>query len=122
MTSDEDLSDLPLSQRVALLTLAHCIETDGGPVHTGQVIQACDVRLDSLDADAFGRLGEAEITRALNRLEAEGHVEMEVTDQSPTGKGRPTYSLAMDTETVVSAFRPDQQLGALVEAYEDAWS
>ncbi|MHB9288604.1 hypothetical protein ACKVMT_16355 [Halobacteriales archaeon Cl-PHB] len=122
MSSDEDLSDLPLPQRVALLTVAHCARTQGGPVHTGQVVQACGTRMDALGEEALGRIGEAEVSRALNRLEADGYVQMEVKDESATGKGRPVYSLTMDAETVVDAFRPDKQLNALIEAYADAWS
>ena len=122
MTSESDLTDLPLPQRVVLLSLTHCVRTGGAPVHTGDVIQACRSQLETLGGDTLGTLGEAEVSRALNELEAAGHVELEARNTSPTGKGRPVYSLGVDAETVVEAFRPDSQLEAMLDAYQDAWS
>ena len=122
MESEHDIADLPLPQRVVLLSLAHCLETGDGPVHTGEVIQACRSNVDHLGGDALGSMGEAEVSRALNQLEAAGLVSLEQRETSPTGKGRPVYSLAVETETVVEACRPDTQLEALLEAYQQAWS
>ncbi len=122
MTSESDLSDLPLPQRVVLLSLTHCVRTSEGAVHTGDVIQTCRSNLDALGGEALGSLGEAEVSRALNHLETAGYVELEARNTSPTGKGRPVYSLGVDAETVVDAFRPDEQLRRLLETYQDAWS
>lgn len=122
MTSDPDLADLPLPQRVVLLSLTHCVRTGDGPVHTGDVIQACRSQMDALGSEALGSLGEAEVSRALNELEAQGYVQLEPRNTSPTGKGRPVYSLGVDAETVVESFRPDEQVRGLLEAYRDAWN
>jgi hypothetical protein len=122
MTSDPDPADLPLPQRVVLLSLTHCVRTGDEPVHTGDIIQACRNQMDALRDEALGKLGEAEVSRALNQLEAKGYVELEPRDTSPTGKGRPVYTLGVDAETVVESFRPDAQLQAMLDAYEDAWT
>lgn len=122
MTTEPDPSDLPLPQRVVLLSLTHCVRTGHEPVHTGDIIQACRNQRDALRDEALGSLGEAEVSRALNQLEAQGYVELEPRDTSPTGKGRPVYTLGVDAETVVEAFRPDTQLQAMLEAYQDAWT
>jgi Cdc6-like AAA superfamily ATPase len=122
MTSESDPSDLPLPQRVVLLSLTHCVRTGDEPVHTGDIIQTCRNQMDALRDEALGSLGEAEVSRALNQLEAEGYVELEARNTSPTGKGRPVYSLAVDAETVIESFQPDNQLQSMLEAYQDAWA
>jgi Cdc6-like AAA superfamily ATPase len=122
METDTDLADLPLPQRVVLLHLAYCARTGEEPVHAGRIIQTCNRNADALGDDTLGRLGEAEISRSLNRLEAAGVVRLEASGTSPAGKGRPVYSLAVDPAAVVETYRPDEQLRTLVEAYGDAWN
>jgi len=123
MSADSDPVDLPLAQRVTLLGLAHLSRTGGLPAHTGEVIRACSGRLEAVEDAALGRLGEAEVSRALNALEAAGYVEMAKTGEtSPTGKGRPAYSLAVETDPVLEAFRDDDRMEALLEAFAQAWN
>lgn len=122
MTGDQDLSDRPLPQRIVLLTVVHCVVTGTEPVHTGRVCQACSDRREAMGEDVLGRLGEAEVSRALNALEADGYVEMAVDDPSPTGKGRPGYTLAVDADAVVDALQSDERTEPLVEAFAADWS
>lgn len=112
----EQLDSLPLSGRVVLLSMTHLSLTGETPVHTGQVIRATTDHLDTIEADTIGKLDEAEVNRALNRLEADSVVEMaDVDDASPIGKGRPTYQLAVETDTVLSALGDDADVASLVE-------
>lgn len=120
MAPDLDLDDRPLPERVALATLAHCVRRTEGRVHTGHVSRTCRTHRDALGVEALGRLGEAEVSRALNRLEAEGLVESERQDTTPTGKGRPAYRPVPGVEDVLRASRADEQVRGLVEAFEEA--
>lgn len=122
MTTDEALDDLPLPQRVVLLSLTHCVETDDGAVHTGEVIRTARDNLDLLGDHALGKLGEAEVSRALNLLEAEGLVSQESRDRSPTGKGRPVYRPAVDRATVTAALESDDQVAAILETFREEWA
>jgi predicted ArsR family transcriptional regulator len=122
MSSNEALAKRPISQRVVLLGLAHHARTDAEPAHTGEVVRACTGRIHGEEIDALGRVGEAEVSRALNRLEAEGLVEMEPsTEPSPVGKGRPAYSLAVDVEAVVAFASDDDAIAPLLERFAADW-
>jgi len=122
MATDEALDDRPLPQRVVLLSLTHCVETDEGPIHTGEVIRTARDHLDLLGDDALGRLGEAEVSRALNLLEADGLVTQESRDTSPTGKGRPVYLPTVDRETVTAALESDDRVAAMLKTYREDWA
>lgn len=121
MTSDEDISDLPLPQRVVLLNVTHCVETGEGPVHTGEVTRTSRANAELLGDRAVGKLGEAEVSRALNRLEAEGLVTQESRGNSPTGKGRPVYRPTVETETVEAACETDDPIAGMLETYREDW-
>lgn len=118
MTSELDFGARPLPERVVLLTLAHCVRRASSPVHTGQVMQACRDHHEALGRHALGRLGEADVNRALNRLEADGIVETASRDPSPTGKGRPVYRPVPSTDAVVQAARGDEQVADIVDALD----
>lgn len=114
-----DIESLPLSNRVVLLTMTHLSLTGETPAHTGQVIRACTDHLEAVDAETLGKLAEAEVNRALNRLEAEEVVEMApVDDTSPVGKGRPAYALAVDEADVFEELGDDDAVAPLVERVE----
>ena len=122
MPSNETLAERPLPQRVVLLGLAHFDRTDADPAHTGEIVRACAGPLEAADGRIVGRLGEAEVSRALNSLEAGGLVEMENTrEASPVGKGRPAYRLALSPETVAAAAREDDEVAPLFERFAAEW-
>jgi predicted transcriptional regulator len=94
--------------------------TDSTPAHTGEVIREAKDCLDTVDADTMGALSEAEVNRALNRLEADAVVEMAERDRtSPTGKGRPAYSLAVDAEAVLDTLEDDAAVARLARQVRD---
>jgi Cdc6-like AAA superfamily ATPase len=112
----ENIEALPLSGRVVLLSMTHLSLTDETPVHTGQVIRATSEHLDAIDADTIGKLAEAEVNRALNRLEADGFVEMaNVGDASPVGKGRPAYRLDTEVDAILETLDDDDNVAPLAE-------
>lgn len=116
----DTISSLSLSGRVVLLTVTHLTQQDETPVHTGQVIRANADHLDAVDADTLGKISEAEVSRALNRLEAEELVEMaDESDTSPVGKGRPAYTLAVEVETVTTALADDDEVTPLVSQLDE---
>lgn len=119
MATDVDVEDLPLAQRVVLLGLAELERGEETPAHSGQIVRTCTDYLERSDVDALGRLGEAEVSRALNRLEVDGLVDMErADDSSPVGKGRPSYVPEPAAEDLLTSLEADEQLGSLVAALE----
>lgn len=114
------ITSLSLSSRVVLLTVVHLTQTDETPAHTGQVIRANADHLDAVEADTLGKISEAEVSRALNRLEDQGLVEMaNESEKTPVGKGRPAYTLAVDVETVLDELTDDDDVRLLVEQVDD---
>jgi predicted ArsR family transcriptional regulator len=117
----DDIRDRSLSDRVVALGLAELTAAGETPAHTGQVSRACDDGAAELDADVLGSISEAEVNRALNRLEADGHVEaVEDESTSAVGKGRPRFVLATDAAAVVDAFAEDDQTGRLAARIEES--
>jgi predicted transcriptional regulator len=116
----DTISSLSLSGRVVLLTVTHLSQRGETPVHTGQVIRANGDQLESVDIDTLGKISEAEVSRALNRLEDEELVTMaEQDDTSPVGKGRPAYTLDVDIDDVLDALAADDTVAPLVEQVDD---
>lgn len=109
-----DVESRSLSGRVVLLCLADLEASGTTPAHAAEVVRATRSHLDSVEADTLGTLSEAEVNRVLNRLEAEGLVEMTQPDaSSPVGKGRPAYEPAVAADEVVDALRDDADVGRL---------
>lgn len=109
-----DLPSRSLSDRIVLLCLVDLKQTTQTPVHTGEVVRETRDLLDDIDQHLLDSLSEAAVNRALNRLEADGLVEMATSsDTNPTGKGRPEYTLAADPEEVVSPLADDEEVAPL---------
>jgi len=116
----EDIETLSLSGQVVLLTVTHLSRHGETPAHTGEVIRTSGDLLEDVDIDALGTVSEAEVSKALNRLEAAGFVEMaDHDDSSPVGKGRPAYRLAVETETVLETLNEDDAVAPAVDEVTD---
>ncbi len=110
----DDIASRSLSETVVLLCLADLESAGETPAHTARVVRTTREHLDAIEEETLGKLSEAAVNRALNRLEADGLVAMaDPDDRSPAGKGRPEYALAVDTDAVVDALAEDDQVGPL---------
>ncbi|WP_255198657.1 hypothetical protein [Halorarius litoreus] len=115
-----DLAAATLSERVTLLGLTYLTVRGDVPAHTGQVVETCTWTFDDLGGEVLGNLSEADVSRALNALEASGGVEQVFGDeQSPVGKGRPRYELAVDAERVLASYDDDERLVDIVAFVRD---
>lgn len=111
----DSLDTLTLPQRVVLLGVAALEEDDETPAHANVVTQ----RVQSLSGhiDDIGKLTEAKVDRALNKLEADELVTVpSMDDASPTGKGRPAYSLDADVAAVLDTLEQDERLADALES------
>jgi Cdc6-like AAA superfamily ATPase len=115
----DELKTRSLADCVVLLALAE-LSTDGEtPAHTGEVRRACDEAVEEMDGDTLGSVSEAEVNRALNRLEADDHVVAEPSDgTSAVGKGRPRFVLEADLPAVVSSLAADDRVAELAAELE----
>lgn len=113
---DPDLESTTFAERVVLLGVTYLSRRDETPVHSAAVVETCTWRFDDMGDDVFGRISESDVMRTLNGLEDRGLVdEREGGETSPVGKGRPQYTLTVDTETVLDSVEGDDRLGHLAE-------
>lgn len=111
-----------LVQRLTLLGIARLSATEETPAHAGDIARICAEEAAAIDG-VVGTVSEADVTRALNELDAEGHVETAETDErSPVGKGRPAYELTHATTTLVECFDDDDRLQPVVRSLDDRTS
>ncbi|WP_255192071.1 hypothetical protein [Natronobeatus ordinarius] len=100
MTNGADLDGTSRTECLVLLGLVELECHDRTPAQTHELRSTC--RDGTVGEAVVGSVSEADVMRSLYRLEASDVVE-EVTPEttSPTGKGRPSYELAVDPEEVV---------------------
>lgn len=116
-----ELETRSLADCVVLLALAE-LSTDGvTPAHTGEVCRTCNEAVEEVGGDVLGSVSEAEVNRALNRLEADSHVVAEPSDDtSAVGKGRPRFVLEEDLSAVVDALAEDDRVAELAAELEES--
>lgn len=114
MTAVDAIADATLDQRVVLLATVEASRDRETPMNPAELRVFCNDRLANPDAPVFGGLSEADVSRALNVLEAEGLVENVADDTSPTGKGRPTYELVPEPEPVRETLAAHDDLAPIV--------
>jgi hypothetical protein len=119
MSDTAAIDETTLTHRVVLLGVADLSAADDTPAHAGEVRRACREDLDAVDGDVLGTLTEAEVTRALNELEAERLVSAFRGDTSATGKGRPRFDLAGDRQSLLADLREDDRVRPLVDEQSD---
>ncbi|ARS90147.1 hypothetical protein [Natrarchaeobaculum aegyptiacum] len=114
MATDSIGDSLSVTEQVVLLGVVSVHRSGELPVQTHDLRGACRRLVDDLEADLVGTPTEADVMRALYRLEDEGVVEeVEEGSTSPTGKGRPAYRLGREPEAVLEAVDDDLVEGAL---------
>ncbi|MDS0473902.1 hypothetical protein [Natrinema sp. 1APR25-10V2] len=101
MSETATFDSLSLTNQVVLLGVADLAADDETPIQTHTVRQHCRQHLENVDTEVVGTITEADVIRSLYRLEDAGLVEeREPSSSSPTGKGRPAYSLAVSVDAV----------------------
>ncbi|WP_338741367.1 hypothetical protein [Haloplanus salilacus] len=114
--ADGSLDSTTLVQRLTLIGVGSLSTRGEAPAHAGRIARVCDEQAEAIDGDVVGSVSEAEVTRALNELDAAGLVDTaETDDRSPVGKGRPAYDLDCDPETLVERFESDDRLQQLLD-------
>ncbi|WP_251341229.1 hypothetical protein [Haloplanus halophilus] len=109
------LDSTTLVQRLTLLGIARLSDAGETPAHAGEIARVCAEEATDVE-DVVGSVSEADVTRALNELDAAEHVRTaDDGERSPVGKGRPAYELAHETTTLVEAFGDDDRLRRVVE-------
>lgn len=108
MSESVDLDDTTLTQRVVLAGVADLSERGETPAHAGEIRGVCRDALATAETEVVGGTPtEAEVSRALNRLDAADLVEATREDTSVTGKGRPTFRPAVDGGRLRDALSDD---------------
>lgn len=116
MSDPEAVAAASLPGRVALLALAHLEREDGTPADATGVRGCCTDLFAGGEDPIFGGLSEADVTRALYELEADGLVvETGTEDQSPAGKGRTLYEPGVPIEVVTEALADDERVGEVAD-------
>ncbi|QFU82703.1 hypothetical protein [Natronorubrum aibiense] len=101
MATESRFDEISLTEQVILLAVAAKHREDETPVQTHDLRQVCQTQLEGVDTEVVGTITEADVMRSLYRLEDEGFVEEIKTDRtSPTGKGRPAYTLGLSLDDV----------------------
>lgn len=106
MGARSDIESLSLTEQAVLLAVTELQQNDETPAQTHDLRRVCRERLTDVDTDTevIGTITEADVMRSLYRLEADGIVDEEQPDErSPTGKGRPAYSLSEPADAVYDA-------------------
>lgn len=101
MSEELSFEDVSLTDQVILLGVAELARKDETPVQTHDLRQYCRKRLPATDTEVVGTITEADVIRSLYRLEDADLVEeVDPTETSPTGKGRPAYTLGVSIDAV----------------------
>ncbi|QLG50412.1 hypothetical protein [Natrinema halophilum] len=95
---------ISVTEQAVLLGVAALARDGETPAQTHEVRKRCQQHLSGLDTEVVGTITEADVIRSLYRLEEAGLVdENESTKTSPTGKGRPSYTLSVRPDVVYDA-------------------
>ncbi|WP_226481315.1 hypothetical protein [Natrinema amylolyticum] len=101
MSDESPFESISLTNQVVLLGVAQLTREGETPVQTHELRRHCQRHLSEVDTEVVGTITEADVIRSLYRLEDEEFVdEVDPAETSPTGKGRPAYTLAVSAETV----------------------
>lgn len=102
-------------EQFVLLSVVELARDGATPAHSYDVTETAKARIDDVDRDQFGGVERQEVITALSSLADEGLLAKEETE-SPVGKGRPAYALAVDPETVLSDLGGADDVGSYAAA------
>ncbi|WP_290814414.1 hypothetical protein [Halovivax sp.] len=107
------VAEATLLERVVLLGV---IDRADGSVRPDEVRSTCNERFTV----ETGRLSEADVSRALNVLEANGVLECHrEKNPSPVGKGRPSYELAVDADDALAELEKYEGISSLASSIRE---
>jgi len=115
MSERAELGSESLASRVVAAGVVELSVRGETPAHAGEIRRACNEAMDAVDSDVLGTVTEAEVSRTLNELEADGVVEGVRDDTSATGKGRPNYRLVPPADAIAAAVADDDRTAALAD-------
>lgn len=115
MSDTAGIEETSLTHRVVLLGVVDLADEGTTPAHAGEVRRACRDSLDAVATEVVGTPSEAEVSRALNELEAAGLLSAIRGDTSATGKGRPRFELAVERDALLADLDGDERVAPLVD-------
>jgi hypothetical protein len=108
MSDELPFDSISLTNQIVLLGVAEFAADGETPIQTHELRKHCRRNLADADAEVAGTITEADVIRSLYRLEDLDLVdEVESSDRSPTGKGRPAYALAVPVDAVYEGITDD---------------
>lgn len=113
-----DIDGVDSFHRFVLLSVIDLRARDDVPVHSFDVTGVCKDLLDEydeLDGMVPGGVTRQRVINALSELEDADLLGEERKD-SPTGKGRPAYSLDIEEEAILDELEADDRFAAAVAA------
>lgn len=119
MNGEVDLDSLSFAQRITLLGIAASVSDGDDPVDSRAVKERCRTHLDRIEAEVVSDPAERDVMRALGALGSKPYVAEEQPTRSPTGKGRPMYTLAVDADEVLDTLADDERLDPAVAAVRE---
>jgi hypothetical protein len=119
MRDSLELGTASLSTQVVLVGVVALSDRGETPAHAGEVRRTANDGMDAVEGDVVGTVTEAEAARSLSELEAAGVLDGQRDETSATGKGRPSYSLAVDAETVRAELAADERVAPLLDGADE---
>lgn len=101
-------------EQFVLLSVVELTVADETPVHSYDVTQTAKAHLDDIERDPFGGVERQRVIAALRTL-ADADLLMKARTESATGKGRPAYELAVESEDVLTTLEGAETFGPYVE-------
>jgi len=108
---DATLDSIQSFEQFVLLSVVELSAAGATPAHSYEVTETAKARLDDIDRDPFGGVERQEVITALGAL-AEAGLLAKAETESATGKGRPAYELAADSEAVLASLSGNDDVGS----------
>ena len=119
MSTDHVLEELSATEQFVLLGVVELTASGETPAQTHELRRCCRTRAS--ETEVVGAPTEADVMRSLYRLESlDAVTECTGDSSSPVGKGRPSYELAIDPETVFDQLEDHSPLEGLVSELRES--
>jgi len=119
MNEQVELDSLSIIERVVLLGIVDAVVSDEDPIDSHELKARVETQVEQVETTVLGDPAERDIMRALNAIGGEAYINEQLTHSSPTGKGRPRYTLDVEPVSVLDALDDDDRLTALIATIEE---